>query len=197
MDFDKPSNKHRKKPKKTKPKSDNIRSTTAAGASAPTTAADDDIDDDEDEEDDDADEEGGGGGGGRKRGCDADSAGSPKTPAQTPTSADPDAETEPGSASKRSCSSGKAGGGGGGVKQPKLSSSAKLLLDKKRLEQYIEEGEVLVPVPRARRRLKGGDLGYMVKKGDTVVRYIDKDGIIYNPTGEPDYFLYYPPPLFL
>uniref|UniRef100_A0A2C9LJE7 BAH domain-containing protein n=1 Tax=Biomphalaria glabrata TaxID=6526 RepID=A0A2C9LJE7_BIOGL len=67
------------------------------------------------------------------------------------------------------------------VKKKVSKPSAKLILDKKKLEQYVGEGEVLVPVPRARRRLKGNDLGYMVKCGEDVVRYIDKDGIVYNP----------------
>ncbi|KAH9513437.1 hypothetical protein Btru_033032 [Bulinus truncatus] len=67
------------------------------------------------------------------------------------------------------------------VKKKVPKPSAKLILDKKKLEQYVGEGEVLVPVPRARRRLKGNDLGYMVKCGDEVVRYIDKDRIVYNP----------------
>ncbi|GFR97529.1 arginine-glutamic acid dipeptide (RE) repeats a [Elysia marginata] len=177
IDFDRPASKHRKKPKKVKPKVGN-RETPAKSGLVIGRAADDDDEDDEDD-DDNEEEEGGGGGGitngsGQKRGCDAESVGSPKTPtAQTPTSADPDVEIDSGSASKRSKSGGK---------QQKLSGSAKFLLDKKRLEPHIGEGEVLVPVPRARRRLKGGELGYMVKKGDTVVRYIDKDGIIYNPT---------------
>ncbi|GFO42590.1 Arginine-glutamic acid dipeptide (re) repeats a [Plakobranchus ocellatus] len=155
LDFDKPIAKQqqqRRKPKSKAAKSGNL------------AALEDE--DDGDEEDDDGDEEGGAC---RKRGGDADSVGSPKTPIQTPTPADPDVDVESGSGVKRK------------VTKQKMSSSAKLLMDKKRLEQYIGDGELLVPVPRARRRLKGGDLGYMVKKGDTVVRYIDKDGMVYNP----------------
>ena len=177
VDFDRPSGKNRKKPKKHKSKCDITETSAAAAAEVAAVtaaaAAEDDNDNDDDEDDDDNDEDRSGGAA-QRRGYDADSVGSPKTPGQTPTPADPDTELEPDSTVKRTSKSGS-------VKQQKLSNSAKLLLDKKRLEQYVGEGEVLVPVPRARRRLKGGDLGYMVKKGDTVVRYIDKDGIIYKP----------------
>ncbi|RUS90272.1 hypothetical protein EGW08_001961, partial [Elysia chlorotica] len=196
LDFDRhPSAKHRKKPKKPKPKSGNheslpssssspvavsssdvLAATTTATTTTTAATPDEDIDNEADEDDDDNDNdedlrpdrcEGPG----RKKGYDTDSVGSPKTPV------DPDTEPDGGSPGKRS-SSGKPGG----AKTQKLSNSARLLLDKKRLEQYVGEGEVLVPVPRARRRLKGGDLGYMVKHGDSVVRYIDKDGVIYQPS---------------
>lgn len=59
--------------------------------------------------------------------------------------------------------------------------AARFVADKKKLEKHVGEGEVLVPVPRARRRLKGCHLGYMVKRGHTVTRYIDKDAVVYNP----------------
>ncbi|CAG5127736.1 unnamed protein product, partial [Candidula unifasciata] len=66
------------------------------------------------------------------------------------------------------------------AKKKVVKASAKFLLDKKKLEQYVGEGELLVPVPRARRRLKGNELGYMVKRDDNVLRYIDKEGVVYN-----------------
>lgn len=73
----------------------------------------------------------------------------------------------------------------GKVQKKKVAkASAKFLLDKKKLEQYVGEGELLVPVPRARRRLKGNELGYMVKRDDVVLRYIDKEGVVYNQNGE-------------
>lgn len=77
------------------------------------------------------------------------------------------------------------------VRKKKIcKASPKLLIDKKKLQQYVGEGEVLVPVPRARRRLKSNELGYMVKRDDVIMRYIDKDGIVYNPNGESKYCYY-------
>ena len=72
----------------------------------------------------------------------------------------------------------------GGRNKKASKASLKLAIDKKKLEKYVGEGEQLLPVPRARRRMRGGDMGYMVKRGDTVVRYIDKDGVVYMPNGE-------------